>query len=563
MNLKTAPGRRPYFKYVLIISTVIAVWLGKTTYYINFWPTDSYYFYIPTAANLFSLPHFSDMHHIPDPKSIGRVNMHGKETLILAIAVMQKILNDEVSLFPNVLVLIIAIYLSSICIFLILKEIFNEQTAFIGFLLFSGCFWPYMYMLQGAHQPLALMFFLLTVLCLQQARRYPSFYFAGGICGGFLFFSSPTALIYTPYFLLYFFTGNPLQRRWPKKKKLVKILMSFLIGTGAVIFLFTWPDPAKVIHDFIQFVTTSQHFNHFNNYRHYISEYLPEPFTFDLPRPITFRGAGWVWIFKYFFLIMPVMFAFFLFSVVYLFKLSFQQRSLFVLLLICCSTPLAVETAQVCQFGRNYFSWLPGIIFLLAYTVFLIEATQKNRALLNRIIAVGISAHILFNAWLFTTDVLPYRMFSNTVYQWLIRHKIKDLLVYTDHLNHPYTVSILNNPKYKERINFHGIKTIIQPVYGFILIPPASGKTIWKDCAEEDFTGDPFWNELYASPRFHQYTVASFKTLASSRIWLQEEEICTYLDLAKGKISPEDLRKTQLHILDARQLQKEWFPSRE
>jgi len=53
---------------------------------------------------------------------------------------------------------------------------------------------------------------------------------------------------------------------------------------------------------------------------------------------------------------------------------------------------------------------------------------------------------------------------------------------------------------------------------------------------------------------------ASFKTLAASKIWTQEEGICTYLDLMLGLIKDDDREKGWVYLLDAEKLQKEWNP---
>ena len=58
---------------------------------------------------------------------------------------------------------------------------------------------------------------------------------------------------------------------------------------------------------------------------------------------------------------------------------------------------------------------------------------------------------------------------------------------------------------------------------------------------------------------WNKYVVASFKTMASSRIWNQEEELCTYQDLTLGRITDYDRRKGFAWILDAKKLQQDWF----
>ena len=155
-------GIKP-FLFVFVFATLIAVLLSWGTYDINFWPTDSYYPYVPTAAKLFDLPYLSKMHDLPTGE-LTKINMRGKEALILGIAIMQRLLKDTQSLFPNVLLLIVAVYISTILFYYIFKKLFDSSTGLLAAFLFSASFWPYMYVLQGAHQPLVLVNFLFSIL---------------------------------------------------------------------------------------------------------------------------------------------------------------------------------------------------------------------------------------------------------------------------------------------------------------------------------------------------------------------------------------------------------------
>ena len=104
-----------YFAFVLGIVFLITIPLSMATYYINAWPTDSELAYIPSAAQLFNSPYLSQMHEVTRFKIL-----YGKETLILGIALMQRLLNDTTTLFPNVFLLLLATGISGVLIFLIL-----------------------------------------------------------------------------------------------------------------------------------------------------------------------------------------------------------------------------------------------------------------------------------------------------------------------------------------------------------------------------------------------------------------------------------------------------------
>ncbi len=558
-----------YLVLVIMLTTFISLGLALSTVYINFWPTDSYFAYIPTAAKLFELPYFSEMHNVPAPGTLGRISMHGKESMILGIAIMQKILKDNETLYPNILLLILAVQVSSILIYLIIKKLFDHHIGLIAFFIFATSFWSYQYVLQGAHQPWVMMFFLFTVFFLlkSQDKSIPSL--VAGICFGFMLFSSPTATLFLPYFLFVYFL-DPFKISLSKThiKTFMTRALLFLIGCLGIILLFTFPDPLKSVINFIDFLFTSQHVNHFEAYHDYLVKYLPYPYAYNLPEPISFRGAGWIWIIKYFFLIMPLLFSVYLLSILYLFKLSLKQRSLFFLILISLSTPLAVEITQVSQFGRNYYSWFMGIIFLVCFIFqeikhrFFTNPSRRFKNILRVTIVLLVLSHLIFNLRIFLFDVFPTRMATAKIDTWLAKNNVQKLWVYIHHPNNPFTVSVLNNPKRKHEVQFEGMRTVLQVPEGYILIPPITGRSIWLDCAEDDFMRDPFLTELYLSQNLEKFTVAYFPTLASSKIWTQEEEVCTYRDLILNQIFNQNKRNTYVYILDAKKLHQAWFDTK-
>ena len=184
-----------------IISLSVSVFLAIATYYINFWPTDSWNAYLPAATKLFDQPFVSQVHD-----KVGfTLIMRGKESLVLGIAIMQRILGDFETLYPIILLLIVAVNISSILIYIIGKKIFNAHTGLMCFLFFACCFWPYLYILQAAHPPLVLMNCLAACYMLLVTEKHRLFFVLSGIFSGFMMFSSPTSTLYVPYVFCFFF----------------------------------------------------------------------------------------------------------------------------------------------------------------------------------------------------------------------------------------------------------------------------------------------------------------------------------------------------------------------
>jgi hypothetical protein len=357
---------------VMFLSLTIAGWLAVETRHINFWPTDSYFFYLPAARRLFDLPYISDLHNLSSNNALSSVVMHGKETLILGIAIFQKILGDTESLYPNILLLICAFAGCALMNFFIFRKLFNAPIGFLLFFLFISGFWPYMYVLQGAHQPLALLFFLTAFYSMQRCRRHSLFALLAGISLGLMLFSSPTAILYLCYFpILCLLPAKTENSSFPPRPfASILNLLSFLLGVTIIIFFFTIPAPWSNLKQFSLFILASQKLNHFDHYHDHLSQVLPPPYPVNSPQPVFFRGGGWLWILKYFLLLMPVVFCAYLLAGFYLLRQGSRNRKNLLIILLSLSTPLAVETSQVAQFGRNYFSWYFGILFLIGYGLY-------------------------------------------------------------------------------------------------------------------------------------------------------------------------------------------------
>src|SRR6266850_1644499 len=97
---------------VIVCSILIGIVTAVITWDINFWPTDTEDYYIPAAKQLSRVSFISQINVTLDTETVKW--LHGKEMFILCAAVMQKILGDDQTLRPFLLVCIIAVALSSI-----------------------------------------------------------------------------------------------------------------------------------------------------------------------------------------------------------------------------------------------------------------------------------------------------------------------------------------------------------------------------------------------------------------------------------------------------------------
>lgn len=296
--------------------------------------------------------------------------------------------------------------------------------------------------------------------------------------------------------------------------------------------------------------------NHFRRIAEGATQALPE------------RGGGLIWILKYFFLIMPVLFTVYWVAVLYLFSQARKSPAAIGAIFISLCSFLLVEVSQVAQFGRNYFSWLIGMIYLLGYALnhflnYYKPWIQRNRKLALAVFIIFLAGHVAWNARIFFGDVYPSRMGTKYIADWLLDHPDKLKYVYRKHGYNVAIVNILNNPRRNPKFTFNRIDSIAEAQDGYILVPGITHKSILINCTGKDFSRDPELTRLMASGRFHDFVLASFPTLSSSRVWAQEEEYCAYRDLCLGEISDADRSLGYAWLLDAEKLQREWFGRRQ
>lgn len=205
-----------------------------------------------------------------------------------------------------------------------------------------------------------------------------------------------------------------------------------------------------------------------------------------------------------------------------------------IFILLVSSLPILWgELTRTTRSLRTYSPSLMGILAFIGYAVANLSWPYLWVYLIISTVLIG--AHQI---WLFFTDVYPARMTIPNLIDALYKYNIKEFYTYETSYNDPLANAInLETPgKYK----IHYINSLTEVKEGWIVIPPTNSKSPSMECAPEgikgDFTKDPILNELLATRKIERLVTAKFKTFGSSKIWPQEADVATYMDLILKEI---------------------------
>lgn len=517
------------FLFVFSLSLLIATTLSVVCWDMNFWPTDAEVYYMPAAKELSSLKHLSQIHQSLDEERIKW--LHGKEYHVLAIAMFQRAMHDTTTLRPLLLLGIVCIFFSSLLIFCISRQLWGERVGLGVWFLFASSFWPYLYILFTKHQTQGLVFFLLSLFCIVCTRSWV-WVLVAGMAMAVSIFSSTVSTLYLSFIALAILA---------LRKDLFKSGALFLLGFILPVVYATYPDIVGNLKSYWEYIKISGQFNHFFYNQRVLVQWLP---SFDMKDT---RG-GTLWIVKYFFLVMPIILPLYLASIFFLLRRFFNWRT--VLLIILSFLPaILAELKGVAQYGANYFPALFGMIMLIGYA-FSILIKRPITTNLKKIITLIVGLQICLNAYVFISDIYPCRMVTTFISQTLSNKGIKKLYTFNAHPLRPNIVDHLK-PQTLSSLSFTPIESAIQASSGYILLPPISTDSIYRGSNGDytDFDDDLVLNQIARKGMLGKYAIASFKTLGSSLIWSQEEEILAYRYLVLNQFKGTDLSRAW--ILDA------------
>ncbi len=524
------------FYWVLGISLLIGLGLTKACWQMNFWPTDAEVYYMPAAKDLFSHQYLSQMHQGLDEERIKW--LHGKELHVLAIALLQHMMQDTQTLRPLIVLGVLSIFLSSIFIYLLARRLWGAVSAIVVWFLFSTSFWPYLYVLFVKHQTQGLTLFLTAMMFAVFGRKVWAWGAAGIFFAGSIF-SSTVSMVYFPIAAAVFLLDRP--RIWLN-------IAAFAAGFALVVGWINWPDITGNIRSYVQYVNISGSMNHFFYNQKVLVQWLPSFYLKDT------RG-GLLWVVKYLWLVIP-----FIVAVYWVcFYRMFAGNRPWVLgwFFLSISALVMAEYKGVAQYGANYFPVLIGMLIFIG-------AALQDAAFKKWWIIIA-AASLVWNVYVFTSDIYPCRMVTTKISDFIEQHRIHQLHTFRQHVLRPNILDHLN-PSTLRGLNVVPIESVVQVDQGYILLPPVSTDSIYRASNGDynDFDGDLMLNNIVRQGKLNDYAVKGFKTLGSSLIWSQEEEILAYRYLVRGQFADSDLNKAW--ILDAQKIARDralWMPSSE
>jgi len=548
------------FLGVTLTSLIIAISLSVACWDINFWPTDAEVYYFPAALSVPNVKFISEIHKPFEEKEAAHL-LHGKEMYILSSAIMQKALNDYKTLRPFVLASLIAVFLSSILIFLIARFYWGEAIGIVCYLFFTSSFWPYVYVLFAKHQPTGLLFFLLAVYLINQIKLKKLdilFAFLSGASISTAIFSSTVSTLYLPYYLVAVWY---VLRKEFNIKHFLLLFFSALLGFVSVFIYFNAPNVIHNIKSYLEYVKVSNDDNHFVYNQPVLQQWINQN--------IAYARGGLVWIIKYFFLIMPVLFPLYILSVIYFVIRALltrvDKRNIlsvipgFLLILLSFSTVILAEIKQVAQYGANYFTALIGILIFVCYVLHSfskkVSANEKGKKKFFYWLMGIIILQVIVNFYVFCTDVYPTRMATTFLSREIKRLGITELFTYAKNPQRDVIVDNLN-PDVKAKLNVKNVNNISEGLNGYILIPPISEDSVYlaAHSTYTKFDRDIFIYELVKNNKLREYSICSFKSLVSSRIWPQEEEILAYRHLFLNQFKEDQVEMGKIWLLDGKKL---------
>lgn len=284
------------------------------------------------------------------------------------------------------------------------------------------------------------------------------------------------------------------------------------------------------------------------------------------PIPENMRGAGVNWLFRYFFLIAPFHLICLFICGLILSLLILNQKSIEAAALSICAiliglSPVIVgELTQGVQLGRSYYPGLIGLLFFIGYAVsFISRALLPNELTLfwTGLLALLMTC-LVWNVWILWTDVLPSRMSSVNLMKTLRKLGARKFYTYDTIYNDSFVKTLPAN--FTQNIVIEWMDHLDQVKDGYIVIPGTSNKSVmlvdYPIARQPDsgFEQDLILKELVESRRINQYALESFKTLASSPIWVHEDEVASYRDLILQEITEMDRWRGKAWLLDGRKL---------
>ncbi len=225
----------------------------------------------------------------------------------------------------------------------------------------------------------------------------------------------------------------------------------------------------------------------------------------------------------------------------------------FAVIVLSISPILIGELTKGHQEARAYFPGLVGILLFIGYSLqcLLNVLPVRIHILVYCFFVLFLIFNFVWNIRFFLQDILPARMATAYLAKIIEKLKINEIFTYDT----PYNDIFLYNlpADVLRRIKIIFIKSLSQVKTGYVAIPGRSSKAFGiassRVMFNGDLTDDDALNLLIDSGEINKCAVRSFKAFGTSRIWVHENEISSYLDFL-NLISEKDRQLGKAWLLD-------------
>ncbi len=292
-------------------------------------------------------------------------------------------------------------------------------------------------------------------------------------------------------------------------------------------------------------------------WRSHFSAYPDQERIFGRKLPEGFRGEGFLWIYRFFWRVIPIHFVLYIFSVAvvayYTFKSSefenlFLAFMCFVVVVIVSLFPLIIsEITSSLQVGKAYFPSFVGFLFMIGMALEKIFNTvngnKQTVVIVYSIMFMVIVSHVGFSVYFYFSDVLPARMAATTLRDSLRKINVTQFYTYDSAYNDSLVKTMIYS--YPNEFDVRYINSIDEVKEGIIVIPGTSSKSEPMESQQYaiingDFTDDETLNKLYENKDIEKLAFFKIRTRGCSRYFVLETEVTGYRDLILKQVSDYD-----------------------
>lgn len=316
---------------------------------------------------------------------------------------------------------------------------------------------------------------------------------------------------------------------------------AFALGSVSIVLYILLPNILENTVRYYTYLNIGTWANHFNSYPDHIK-------TFGRHLPDNFRGEGMQWVPKFFMRVIPIPFLLYCLSVVVLLVFGMEGdvwgRVLLVLFLSILPT-LVTEITKGLQVGKSYFPSFLGLLIAISAAIQLVlERIPDQSFWVLLCLSAIVGVHLIWNIYLYRTDVLPSRMGPARLRERLRERKITHFFSYDTAYNDGFVKTMLYS--YPGEFSVQYVRSIEEAGNeGVFVVPPSSSKSVAMETQQfsilnGDFRQDSVLNELLDTGRIEKIALERIKTLGSSRVYVHESEVTSFRDLGLHQIADRD-----------------------